>query len=84
MNSNLYLHNNESCDIYLWILKCILRRKSSEICTYLLSNIFAINYVKLIKFITNQKPKKQMFLEKTHEQSNKHKVKLIVDERHKK
>ncbi len=25
-----------------------------------------------------------MFLGKTHEQSNKHKVKLIVDERHKK
>jgi hypothetical protein len=54
------------------------------LCTYLLSNIFAINYVKLIKFITNHKQKKQMFLEKTHEQSNKHKVKLIVDERHKK
>jgi hypothetical protein len=84
MSSNLYLHNNESCDLYFWILKCILERKSSEICTYLLCNIFAINYVKLIKFITNQKQRKQMFLGKTHEQSNKHKVKLIVDERHKK
>ncbi len=62
----------------------ILRRKSSEICTYLLFNIFAVNYVKLIKFITNQKQKKQMFLGKTHEQSNKHKVKLIVDERNEK
>jgi hypothetical protein len=45
---------------------------------------FAINYLKQIKFITNQKQKKQMFLGKTYEQSNKHKVKLIVDERHKK
>ncbi len=83
MSSNLNFHNNESCDLYLWILKCILERKSSEICIYLLYNIFAINYVKLIKFITNQKQRKQMFLRKTHEQSNKHKVKLIVDERHK-
>ncbi len=31
---------------------------------YLLCNIFAINYVKLIKFITNQKQRKQMFLGK--------------------
>jgi hypothetical protein len=83
MSSNLYLHNNKSSDLYLWILKSILQKKSSEICTYLLRSIFAKNYVKLIKFIINQKQKEFFFGGKKYEQSNKltHIINLIVDER---
>jgi hypothetical protein len=47
MSSNLYLHNNKSCDLYLWILKSILEKQSSEIYTYLLRSVFAKKYVKL-------------------------------------
>ncbi len=45
--------------------------------------IFWNKLCKTNKIHNKPKTKETIFLGKTHEQSNKHKVKLIVDERHK-